>query len=352
MIWRGVLLVAAALALLVPLPATLVDRVYARLVFPALQPVLTTLSNLVPFALFDVLLIGAVGWFVIGTLRSALASGPAGRRGWLLRAVGRLATMAATAYLVFLFTWGLNYRRPPLSSRLDFDPTRASSDAALDLAYETVHRVNGLYESARRESWPKTSAVDPELSIAFARAQRELGSLARFVPGRPKRTLLDGYLRRAGVAGMTDPYFLETLMATDLLPIERPLVVAHEWSHLAGIADEGDANFAGWLTCLRGSAFHQYSGWLFLYGEVAGALAPPDARRVAANLSDGPRADLSAIRNRLLQHVSPALAGAGWRVYDQYLKANRVERGTDSYADVVRLVLGTDFGSDWTPRLR
>jgi hypothetical protein len=42
---------------------------------------------------------------------------------------------------------------------------------------------------------------------------------------------------------MTDPFFLETLVASDVLPFERPFLVAHEWSHLAGIADEGEANF-------------------------------------------------------------------------------------------------------------
>ena len=256
------------------------------------------------------------------------------------------------AYLAFLVTWGLNYRRQPINMRVAFDATRISPDAARALAYETVNRVNALYDPAHRQGWPRPDRLDRVLADAFARAQRELGSTTAFVPGRPKRTLLDGYFRRAGVAGMTDPYFLETLVATDLLAVERPMVIAHEWSHLAGLANEGEANFAGWLTCLRGSAFHQYSGWLFLYSEVAAALEPADLRRVAANLAKGPRDDLAAIRDRLRQHVSPIVSAAGWRVYDQYLKANRVDEGTASYAEVVRLVLGTEFGVDWVPRRR
>jgi hypothetical protein len=39
--------------------------------------------------------------------------------------------------------------------------------------------------------------------------------------------------------------------------------------------------------------------------------------------------------------VSPGVSRAGWRVYNSYLKANRVEAGTASYDEVVRLVLGT-----------
>jgi hypothetical protein len=69
-------------------------------------------------------------------------------------------------------------------------------------------------------------------------------------------------------------------------------------------------------------------------------------------LADGPREDLQAIRVRLLQHINPQVSAAGWRVYDQYLKANKVEAGAASYAEVVRLILGTTFDDDWKPQLK
>jgi hypothetical protein len=196
------------------------------------------------------------------------------------------------------------------------------------------------------------TSLDRDLADAFARAQRDLGIRRPAIPARPKHTVFDFYFRRAAVSGMTDPYFLETFIASDLLPFERPFVIAHEWSHLAGIAEEGDANFLGWLTCLRGQAAHQYSGWLFLYGEAMEAVNPATARAIGAALEEGPRADLLALRARFLAHVSPTVQAAGWRVYDQYLKANQVERGAESYADVVRLVLGASFSPDWVPALR
>jgi hypothetical protein len=148
---------------------------------------------------------------------------------------------------------------------------------------------------------------------------------------------------------MTDPFLLETLVATDLLPVERPFVVAHEWSHLAGIGDEGEANFVGWVACLRGSAADQYSAWLFLYGELTQSVPARDRAALAASLAEGPRADLRAIRDRVARHLSPRVSAAGWRVYDSYLKANRVESGAASYAEVVRLVLGVRFADGWIP---
>jgi hypothetical protein len=195
------------------------------------------------------------------------------------------------------------------------------------------------------------NAIDSGLSAAFARATRDVGIGRAIVVARPKHSLLDWYFRRAGVDGMTDPFFLETLVAGGVLPFERPFVLAHEWSHLAGIADEGEANFVGWLACVRGPVADQYSGWLFLYGEFAGAVNPGDRAALSARLGPGPRADLRAIRDRFARDVSPRVSTAGWRIYDSYLKANRVEVGVASYAEVVRLVLGVRLGDEPVLRL-
>ena len=51
---------------------------------------------------------------------------------------------------------------------------------------------------------------------------------------------------------MVDPFALEVMANPDLLPVERPFVAAHEWAHLAGYADESEANFVGWLTVCAG----------------------------------------------------------------------------------------------------
>ena len=113
---------------------------------------------------------------------------------------------------------------------------------------------------------------------AFDTAQRYLGATRLAVPGKPKGTLLNFYFRRAVVDGMTDPFFLETLVVSDLLPLERPFVTAHEWAHLAGYNDEGEANFVGWLTCMRADEPGQYSAWMFLFNEAAGQISA--SRRV------------------------------------------------------------------------
>jgi Protein of unknown function (DUF3810) len=340
--WHAAVVLLAAGAALVPTPAGVVERLYSTGVYPIVQRALTSVSNRVPFALLDVLIAVVVCGWIAALVRDLARARGAGLRA-AVAIVARTVVVAAALYLVFLIVWGFNYRRVPLADKLQFQSGGVSPDAARTLAATSVERANALYDRAHG------GGERTELAGAFARAQRDLGGARLAVPGWPKSTLLDLYFRRAAVDGMTDPYFLETLVAGDLLPFERPFVVAHEWSHLAGYADEGEANFVGWLTCLRGSDGDQYSGWLFLYGEILGSVRPADRAEIAGRLAAGPRADRRAVADRVRRHVNPRVSAAGWRVYDRYLKANRVEAGVASYAEVVRLALGVRFGPDWTP---
>lgn len=347
---RVLALAIVALALigfLAPLPAHLVEQYYSTALFPLLQRAVTTVSNLTAVAIIDVLLLGFLAWLLGETLRAIVSVARSGQRRPLIVWLARVIVGSALVVLAFFVLWGLNYRREPLVEKVRFDPAAVSPEGARRLAGDAVDHVNRLYEEAHAGD-ALTQTVDPSLASAFAEAQRALGVGRAAIPGRPKQSMLDVYFKSAGVAGMTDPFFLETLVASDLVPFERSQVIAHEWGHLAGFADEGEANFVGWLTCMKGSPAAQYSGWMFLYGEVAAGVPEADRRALSARLDPGPRADLRAAFERTRRNVSPVVADAGWRVYDRYLKANRVEAGRESYRDVVRLVLGIRLDPDKT----
>jgi hypothetical protein len=325
--WRAILVVAAIAAALVPLPQPAIERVYSARLFPLLQHWVTTQSNRVGFALLDALIVVAALWWV-GAIIMDLSSHRSFPR-VCLRLVVRTVTLAAVVYLAFVAMWGLNYRRPPITARITFDERGINPAASRDLAQRAADEVNTLYAAAHSEIAASGSGAGARLEAGFASAQHALGIARPAIPALPKRTLLDPYFRAAGIDGMTDPFFLETLVVRGLLPFEEPIVIAHEWSHLAGFTDEGEANFVGWLACLRASDAAKYSGWLFLYSQAVASLPADERAAVEDRLRPGPR------------ELRPQISAAGWRLYDRYLKANRVEAGTASYATVVRLVLGS-----------
>jgi hypothetical protein len=341
------LIVIAAIATMAPLPPERVERLYSRGIYPAIQRALTPATNLVPIAVLDVAALALLAYLVLRFIRAG--RGKAGARAVAVT----LVKSVAVVYVLFLVLWGLNYRRVPLAAALDFDPGRVTEERTFALAAESVRRVNALHANAHAiaanhglDRSSLESALGAALRALDGRGFPRDGDHLR--TGRPKWSLLGHYFRYAAIDGMTNPLFLEVILNPDLLAVERPEVLAHEWAHLAGYAEESDANFVAWLTCLRGDALAQYSGWLSAYGRAASVL-PRERRAALPRLDEGPREDLAAIAARY-GRSSPAVRKAAREVYDSYLKANRVEEGIASYDRVLRLMLGTTLGNTWTPR--
>ena len=337
---------AAAVVALVPTPAAWVERLYSRQLYLVAQRIVTSASSLVGFSLLDplvVLGIGGLGWWWWRALRHPTE----GRR---VRAVGRMmlntAAVAALLYLAFVVAWGLNYRREPLTAKLDYEPDRISSTALAEFTVESVGHVNTLYAAADRGAWPAFDDLPRRFAPAFVEVQRRLGATRTAIVGRPKTTLLSAYFRRAGIDGMMNPFSLEVLVNHTVLPYERPFLVAHEWAHLAGYANEAEASFVGFLVCLAGDAQSRYSAWLFLVPQLVRHLPDDERADAYAALDDGPRRHLREIAARLSRAV-PLVRRNASRVYDRFLRANRVDDGIASYGLVVDLVLGTDGTSVW-----
>lgn len=341
-------LALALLAGYAPIDPRLVERWYSTGVYPVIQQVLTPVSNLMPFALLDPLTVGALCATAIICVRSVLLARR--KRTWkpILVALARLATAGAAVYLAFLAIWGLNYRRVSMTDRLVLDHI-ASPEAILELGRLSVERVNALHAAAHTEGWRTSPWRERHLRDAYESVLVRLSDATPAVPGRLKSSLLGPYFRWTSVDGMINPFGLEAIANPDLLPFELPFVAAHEWAHLAGYADESEASFVGFLTCIRAATPAAYSGWLFLYWQINSEVSSADRRRLASALQEGPRRDITAIAERLRSGQIPLLRNAGWRVYDQYLKANRVEEGVRSYGLVLTLLARARFEDGWVP---
>ena len=342
--WWGFGIVAMALVLaFAPLPPALVESVYANGLYPLVRTGVIGLSALTEFVLFDALLfgggLGIVVWWTWGLLwffRQRRLRG-------MVSLLGRTTVFAAGLYLVFLVTWGFNYRRVPLASRLGYAPADVTSSAVTELTKAAVWQLNRLYDETQAARWPQLEQLPERLGPSFERVQQRLGVFWPVSGLQPRRSLLTPYFRRAGIDGMLDPFSLQVLVNDSVLPFERPFTTAHEWAHAAGFAHEGEANFVAWLICLEGDATSQYSGWSFLVARLLTAVPSELRDSVVGGIGPGPRADYAAVRARL-NRVVPFVQRGARRLNDQYLRANHVADGISSYGEVVRLAVGTELG--------
>jgi hypothetical protein len=350
--FESAVVVLAIVAALIPIPSSFVERWFAAGFYPRLQRIVTPFTNLLPFAWFDIILIVVVG----GAITLLVTAGRQARheRKWrpLLNRVWRLVVAAAGGYVLFLTLWGMNYRRLPMTERLDMKAATPGRNDVTQLGVMAIARLNELHGRAHAQGWPGDEWRDAELVDAFHTAQRLIEDTPPVVPGRLKRTLIAPYFRWTSVDGMVDPFALEVLVNPDLLPFERPFVAAHEWAHLAGFADESEASFVAWLAMLHGAESAQYSGWLYVFWQVNGDVGQDDREMFTRMLDVGPRRDVAAIVERLRRGQLPLLRTMSWAVYDQYLRANRVDEGIRSYGEVITLILRARFEDGYRPARR
>lgn len=341
LIFLCVLVTAAAAGAATLEAPEVVTAAYGTRLYPALQSVLTPLSNRTRVPLFDVLVLGLGVGLVVATIVAARRAWKRRRFAPLLRVALVVLATVSVGYLWFLVAWGQNYRRPGVEVSLDgFRADRVTPAAVRALADRAVEEANRLHAPAHAQGFPPIDGVPADLAASLHRVERELGRATPTVFATPKQPLTAPYMRAVGVSGMLAPLFLETYLNPDLTGPERPYVLAHEWAHLSGFAPEEDASFVGVLAALDADVASRYSAWLFLVFEAARQLQPVTRDLVLAGLAEGPRLDQQAIEVRLRRRV-PWLDRASWVAYDRAIRSQGAETGVAGYGRVVQLLLGS-----------
>src|SRR6478609_2802199 len=137
----------AAFAAIAPIPEVVVERWFSTGFYPRLQHVLTPVANLVPFAWFDVILLTVITLVVVALVRGVRQARQARRLSPLLATGWTLVVAGGVVYLLFLGCWGLNYRRVPMTERLEMAARPPGGDAVAMLATTAVERLNALHDA-------------------------------------------------------------------------------------------------------------------------------------------------------------------------------------------------------------
>lgn len=342
--WRlaGWVLLPVAAAVQGLLPAGPAER-YARGLYPHIARAFSLADGWVPFSVAEVLLV-LLAVAAVGLLIRALRS----RQRLAHRAGATLLTgLSLAGYLLTLYTlsWGINYRRPPLSARLGIPTGGTAGDLAQAAAWlsASAGRLAPHGAPAQPTRLPYSRA---ELNALVDQAYARLGMPAVGFPGRlgsAKPVFLSGILSRLGLAGVFCPFTGEPNYNQMLPDAELVFSLAHEKAHQRGIAPENEANFAAFLA-LHASpdAYLRYCGDLNAAGYLLAPLRRTNAKgydRAVALLEGRPLADFDAMRAFWRRYRGPAQRVAT-RVNDLYLKANRVAGGVQSYGAVTDLLVG------------
>jgi hypothetical protein len=336
-------LTALALALAVKIvtpPAPWIEAHYSNGLYPPLDRAVRALTGPLPFCAGDALFFGLLAVFAIwAALRLVASHGWPGVLPILLRACAGLCAI----FVWFVVAWGYNYSRVPLAAKIPVHAertTRAAVDAYADRVVDELSRYAVLARGERLSD----SETGAKLLPTFTATIRRLGDAAAFAPPRVKPTVFAPFMELSGTTGFTDPWTHEVNLDVSALPFERPALYAHEWGHVAGFADESEANFISAVACTNAAdPLVAYSGWLLVWFNL-----PSDAH-VTHRLAPLARADVRAILARFRRHVNPQVARLQELAYDRYLHANHVKAGIVSYRLFVRWLTGADYDRNGLP---
>ena len=310
---------------------------YARHVYPVVGELLSDLSGPVPFAVGDLFialsLVGVVAWpFHVRFHR---------KKKWSTGLLGS-AEYLAWVYVWFYLAWGLNYAQSDFYRRTGIAPAEYTEAGFRDFARRYIGQLNEAYTP---HAAVNADVLRREVVVAYRHLAPGLGIHPPFDDRPQAKTMLFSPLASmVGVKGSMGPFFCEFTINGDVPPAEYPATYAHELAHLLGIANEGEANFYAYQVCTRSSIQAiRFSGLMSILPHVlnnAYRLLPAgeydllcrDIRPEVLRLARESQEYWQGKYNRLI-------GDAQSKLYELYLRGNRVEGGRKSYSQVIGLLI-------------
>lgn len=323
---------------------------YSLNIYPALSSLLSSFSAIFPFSLGDFFISGACLWLVLYPFYAWY------KRKNIKIILKNILLFLTWVYIWFYLAWGINYFRLPFYERtgiertaysdLSFQEFLAEYAAALNQSYSAAGDTLGQWytepysDSRFRVIVPLEEEIREqyrEIALRYAIVQPE-GEL------KAKNMLFSRGISKVGVTGYVGPFFAEFNLNRELLSIEYPFTYAHELAHHLGIAGEAEANLYAYLvtTASRYSEI-RFSGYFSLLGYVmnnARRLLPENEFRQFVQKI---RPEIIGLYKKHLNYwrskYSPWIGQIQNRLYNAYLKGNKISSGTGNYSEVIGLLM-------------
>ena len=372
--WRHwILLVLLSLITLTKL-IPLWGFIYTTRIYPIIGSLLSPISGLFPFAVGDIFIALSIVWVFFYPIYEIKWRKQLAKRFFFLAAkrgcypkkkvvFGRVAEYLLWVYAWFYIAWGLNYSQPNIYCRTGMKPVEVSEAKFREFAYRYADSINYLSEERRVKS--EETAFDDHRESQFN------GMVDDGLKNRVRDTVLKGYNEigakeginapfnqhphaktmlftplssMSGVTGSMGPFFCEFTLNGDIRPHDYPAIYAHEFAHLLGIANEGEANFYSYIVCTASSdKAVKFSGYYHIFFHVLRNVFDILGEKEGEKFLKYIRPEIIQLaksdRNYWLSKRCKVLDAAQDFIFDLYLRGNHVAEGRKSYSGVVGLIL-------------
>ena len=348
--------------------------IYTTRIYPIIGSLLSPISGLFPFAVGDIFIALSIVWVIFYPIYEIKWRKQLAKRFFFLAAkrgcypkkkvvFGRVAEYLLWVYAWFYIAWGLNYSQPNIYCRTGMKPVEVSEAKFREFAYRYADSINSLSEERRVKS--EETAFDAQRESQFngmvddglknrvrdavLKGYNEIGAKeginAPFNQHPHAKTMLFTPLSSmSGVTGSMGPFFCEFTLNGDIRPHDYPAIYAHEFAHLLGIANEGEANFYSYIVCTASSdKAVKFSGYYHIFFHVLRNVFDILGEKEGEKFLKYIRPEIIQLarsdRQYWISKRCKALDAAQDFIFDLYLRGNHVAEGRKSYSGVVALIL-------------
>jgi len=310
-----------------------VEAYYSRGIYPVIAGFISWLSGMVKYSLWDIFWI-FISLFVITGLVLVFMKKIKPRKYFL-----RFFQMLALIYSLFYLSWGFNYFRQDMRTRLGWTFIKPDTKSFRNVLDSLISATNRTFSSVSSSEYP---LMEEKIEYSYSKCRDILAISYPNGQRIPKTILISSYFAKSGVSGYFGPFFNEVHINHYQLPGDYPFIIAHEKAHQFGIANEAEANLTAFIVCTNSDDRRlQYSGYLHLLlyflndarhmSEYGSYLAKIDKEVMKDILHREKYYD--GLRNKKLHNIQLA-------ANDVYLKSQRIRKGVRNYDQVVALTIG------------
>ena len=331
--------------------------IYTTRIYPIIGSLLSPISGLFPFAVGDIFIALSIVWVIFYPIYEIKWRKQLAKRFFFLAAkrgcypkkkvvFGRVAEYLLWVYAWFYMAWGLNYSQPNIYCRTGMKPVEVSEAKFREFAYRYADSINSLSEEF---NGMVDDGLKNRVRDAVLKGYNEIGAKeginAPFNQHPHAKTMLFTPLSSmSGVTGSMGPFFCEFTLNGDIRPHDYPAIYAHEFAHLLGIANEGEANFYSYIVCTASSdKAVKFSGYYHIFFHVLRNVFDILGEKEGEKFLKYIRPEIIQLaksdRNYWLSKRCKALDAAQDFIFDLYLRGNHVAEGRKSYSGVVGLIL-------------
>jgi hypothetical protein len=246
--------------------------------------------------------------------------------------------MGAVLYVSFNVLWGFNYLRQDLSQRLELKPAKANVDELMEVFSWLIDEVNETYTPVYCIDQDE---VLEQVKVSYSQHAEFLKIDPALLNVNPKTISLSALFAAATISGYYGPFFSEVHLNGYLLPLDYPMVLAHEMAHRLGVSSEAEANFYAWLICSQSDDKRlAYSANLYLLKYFVYECHNHEGfRELVKEIRYEVRHDFYKSHYHWMALMNRKVELVATKVNDAYLKSNNVEEGIEDYEGVVKYVM-------------